>query len=116
MPIPKEQQDQMEGVARVSELAATLLRDPQFLKALNDLHDNPDEAKKASRDPAGYLRSKRVRIPAGADASVPTVGASITVCIEYPEATPGHPGTKYCVGWDNERGWFFEIVGTHVGP
>lgn len=63
MPKPEEHKRQARALEQLSRLAS----DSKMDEATDDLYDDRDNARsKAKQDPAGFLRSKGVRLPDGA--------------------------------------------------
>lgn len=64
MPKPDEHKQQARALERLARLAT----DQKMEQATDDLFDDRDNARqKAKQDPAGFLRSKGVNVPEGAE-------------------------------------------------
>jgi hypothetical protein len=114
MPMPKSHLTQSTKLsATFSELAkvapkslsslSKLVRDPQLLTVVNELHDNDEERRKASKNATAYLKRRGVNLPKGMVVRLVDNNWSMSFCI--------HGKSKTGVDWtwgfhyDSEAGW-----------
>jgi hypothetical protein len=91
----------LEAEAAAHEMMLRLGRNPELLRALNELHDRPELAASLAEDPRSFFEQRRVEVPAGAIVTVTTDHGQPAV-----EARFKNPPFDYGVGWSRVDGFY----------
>jgi len=90
----------LEAESSAHELMLRLGRDPELLRALDELHDQPDLGKRIAKDPRAFFEKRGIELPDGAAVRVRTDPERSAV-----EARFDNP-LDYGVGWSRTDGFY----------
>lgn len=106
----RRQIEALEAEASAHEMILRLGRDSNLHRALDELHDQPDLAKRIAEDPRSFLEKRGIEVPDGAIVTVRTDSEQSAV-----EARFDDPPVYYGVGWSRAVG-FYVIQGPGFAP
>lgn len=90
----------LESEASAHEMMLRLGRDPDLLRVLDELHDQPDLGERIAEDPRSFFEQRGIEVPDGAAITVTTVPSTAI------EARFVNPYVDYGVGWSRMDGFY----------
>jgi xanthine/CO dehydrogenase XdhC/CoxF family maturation factor len=106
----RRQIEALEAEASAHEMILRLGRDSNLRRFLDELHDQPDLARRIAEDPRSFLEKQGIELPDGAVVTVRTDPEQAAV-----EARFDDPPIYYGVGWSRAVG-FYVIQGQGFAP
>jgi hypothetical protein len=91
----------LEAEASAHEMVLRLGRNPELLRVLNELHDEPDLGERIAKDPDSFFKERGIEVPDGATVTVTTDPERSAV-----EARFENPLIDYRVGWSRVDGFY----------
>jgi xanthine/CO dehydrogenase XdhC/CoxF family maturation factor len=91
----------LEAEASAHEMMLRLGRDPELLRALDELHDQPDLAERIAKDPRAFFEERGIELPDAASVTVTTDPERSAV-----EARFDNSPVAYGVGWSRADGFY----------
>ena len=91
----------LEAEASAHEMVLMLGRNPDLLRVLNELHDQPDLGERIAKDPNSFFEERGIEVPDGATVTVTTDPERSAV-----EARFDNPLIDYSVGWSRVDGFY----------
>jgi len=80
--MPTEHRKQATALARAARELSRFVRSSQFRAALDEFHDNPAARKAASKDTAGYLEQRGIKIPDGMRIALKDNNWNVSLCVK----------------------------------